>query len=143
MRILQTTITAVALLVLSACQSLPGGDHSLFDDLGGQAGIDNIVNNFVVDMQHNHAISPHFEDSNMTRFRDKFSEHLCHISGGPCNYSGDTMLQIHQGMNINEAQFNQVVELMIEAMDEANVAIGPRNRLLALLAPARSDIIYQ
>lgn len=143
MNILQTTVAGVTLLALSACQSLPGGNDSLFDDLGGQAGIDSIVDNFVVEMQHNQAVSPHFEDSNMTRFRDKFSEHLCQLSGGPCNYSGDTMLQIHQGMNINEAQFNKVVELMIDAMDESNVAIGPRNRLLALLAPARPDIIYQ
>ena len=143
MKIFQRIVTIMAVLVLAACQCMPGGDNSLFDDLGGQPGIDSIVDNFVVDMQHNQAVSPHFEDSNMTRFRDKFSEHLCQLSGGPCNYSGDTMLQIHQGMNINEAQFNKVVELMIDAMDEANVAIGPRNRLLALLAPARPDIIYQ
>ncbi len=55
--------------------------------------------------------------------------------------TGGTMLQVHQG--INEAKFNQVVDIMIDAMNAAGISIGARNRLLSLLAPMRSDIIYQ
>ena len=143
MNIAQKIIAIATVIFLTACQGVPNREKTLFDDLGGQAGIDTIVDNFITDIQQYSAISAHFEDSNMTRFRSKISEHLCHVSGGPCEYTGDTMLQVHQGMNVNEAKFNQVVEIMIDAMDEADIAIGVRNRLLAVLAPMRADIIYQ
>lgn len=143
MNIAQKIMAISTVMILAACQNVANGEKSIFNELGGQAGIDTIVDNFITDIQQYPAISTHFEDSNMTRFRTKFSEHLCHVSGGPCEYTGDTMLQVHQGMNVNEAKFNQVVNMMIDAMNEAGIAVGVRNRLLAALAPMRADIIYQ
>ena len=78
----------------------------------------------------------------MQRFREKFAEHLCVVVGGPCAYSGDTMVDIHTGMGITEGDFNAVVEDLMAAMNNAEITIGVQNRVLARLAQLREGVIY-
>ena len=65
------------------------------------------------------------------------------VSGGGCQYTGDTMEQVHGGMNISEKDFNLTVDLLINAMDKANVPHPLQNRLLNKLAPMRSQMLYR
>ena len=51
------------------------------------------------------------------------------------------MIDIHTGMNINERDFNRVVELLISAMEESGISYQDQNRVLKILAPSRADII--
>ena len=68
---------------------------------------------------------------------------MCLISGGPCQYTGDTMQQVHAGMNVTEADFNALVDLLVNAMSRASIAHTTQNKLLARLVPMRKDIIYR
>jgi hemoglobin len=52
------------------------------------------------------------------------------------------MLQVHQGMNITEADFNRVVELLINAMTKTGIPHRVQNQVLAKFAPMRADMIY-
>ena len=47
----------------------------------------------------------------------------------------------HGGMGIDPADFNALVEALIEAMESLHLATGTQNRLLALLAPMHAYII--
>lgn len=51
------------------------------------------------------------------------------------------MVAIHTGMNINETDFNHVVELLINAMNELNINHTVQNKVLAKMAPLRAEII--
>ncbi len=130
----------VGVLLLAACASQP--KTTLYDDLGGQAGIDAIVDNFIKGIAADPEILPYFVDSHVSRFREKVTEHFCHISDGPCQYTGDNMVDIHIGMDINENHFNRVVDLLYNAMEQENIPHRIQNRLIARLAPLRKDIIY-
>jgi len=88
-------------------------------------------------------VRPFFLHSNLELFHEKFTNHLCQIAGGPCEYEGDSMVHVHIGMDINEAEFNRVVEIPIDAMEAEDVPQGLQNRLLARLAPLREDIIFR
>ncbi len=58
-------------------------------------------------------------------------------------YEGPDMVEVHSGMEITEAEFDIFVEIIIDAMELAEISYSARNKLLALLAPMREDIIYQ
>ncbi|MFK8019769.1 MAG: group 1 truncated hemoglobin [Pseudomonadales bacterium] len=118
-------------------------ESSLYQQLGGLQAITQVVDVFIELHPSNPTVNQHFEHTNMSRFRDKFIAFICSISDGPCEYTGDTMLLVHGGMNLNETEFNGSVNLLIKAMDDVGVSIGVRNQLLARLARLRSDIIYQ
>ncbi|MFK7733494.1 MAG: group 1 truncated hemoglobin [Pseudomonadales bacterium] len=120
-----------------------GAKLPLYDQLHGLQGITRIVDAMLLLHPTNHDVHKHFEHTNMSRFRDKLIEYLCEISDGPCDYSGDTMLLVHGGMNVSESDFNGLVDLLIKALDQNEVSLAVRNQLLARLAKLRPDIIYQ
>mmetsp|Transcript_228 Transcript_228/g.478 ORF Transcript_228/g.478 Transcript_228/m.478 type:complete len:80 (-) Transcript_228:195-434(-) len=79
----------------------------------------------------------------MQRFKEKLSQQLCVMAEGPCTYTGDSMEQVHSGMDITEADFNHGVDLFISAMDKANIPHNLQNRLLKEMAKTRGEIIYR
>lgn len=135
-----TSALVLTTLLLCACASTP---DSLYTELGGKEGIEKIVDNFIDEFSYNRDVIRHFEKTDFDRFRTRLVEQICNISGGPCQYTGQSMLEAHQKMNISEAQFNSMVDDLYKAMQRANVSVPAQNRLVALLAPMRSDIIYR
>ncbi len=132
-----------SLMLLIALAGCASNSSTLYKDLGGKAGIADIVDNFIYEIQYDPAILPYFEGSDIDRFRDKLEEQLCALSDGPCQYTGDSMEQVHGGMQITEQHFNQTVDLLINAMDSAGTPHRVQNRLLARLAPMRKDMLYK
>lgn len=132
----------VLLACMPACQSL-STNNSLYDELGGMEGITTITDNFIYEIGFNEHIVRHFEETDLERFREKFIEQVCDLSGGPCQYSGDSMVEVHTNMQITESEFNTTVNLLIAAMNRSGISHPTQNKLLALLAPTRPDIIYQ
>ncbi|WP_018414616.1 group I truncated hemoglobin [Teredinibacter turnerae] len=138
-------IPVVFFIGIVACSHTPERDNSntLYADLGGQQGLENLVDSFIHNIGQDPAILPFFHDSKVSRFRDLFIVHLCSLANGPCSYSGDSMEDIHTGMHIDEAHFNRVVELLVDAMNENHISVATQNRLLARLAPMRASIIHR
>lgn len=129
-------------LCTSSCQTVSSG-ITLYEQLGGETGVASIVDNFINEISFSPVIFKHFEKSDQQRFRTKLIEHLCELSSGPCRYTGDSMQEIHKNMQITESEFNQTVDLLINAMNKANVPHTTQNRLLARLKALRQDIIYR
>jgi hemoglobin len=127
-------------VLLSACS---GTQHqeNLYTALGGEAGVAQIADNFIMEIANDERVIAYFEDSNVERFRQFFIEHLCMLTDGPCEYTGDSLIDTHVGMNVTEAAFNAIVEDLMAAMNKADIAISSQNRLLARMAALREQII--
>lgn len=128
--------------LLTGCQSAPA-ESTLYDELGGIKGIERLVDGFIYQIGFDEVIVAHFGDTDLARFRSKLIEQICELSDGPCRYSGDSMIDVHAGMNISESDFNRTVDLLIVAMDRSGVPETARNRLLARLVPLREEMIYR
>ena len=140
-RLLKICTALLCAVLLGGCHGLRDEDN-LYTALGGQEGIRVITENFIRQIASDDRVIDHFEDSNVQRFREKMHEHLCLVAGGPCVYTGDTMIDTHTGMGITEGDFNAIVEDMMVALAEARIPIGTQNRLLARLAEFYSEIVY-
>jgi hemoglobin len=116
---------------------------SLYEQLGGKEKLELIANNFVNEIAFNEEIYPYFENTNIERFTEKLVEQLCVMSKGPCTYTGDSMEQVHSGMQITENHFNLTVDLFIAAMDKADVPHRLQNQLLREMAKTRDEMIYR
>ncbi len=139
-RIRLITLYFTSIILLSGCLS-PQPKDDLFQQLGGLPGIEHFVDIFIDEIGKSNTIRPYFEDTNLDRFQEKQIEHLCLLAGGPCTYTGDSMVDSHKGMGINEADFNALVDTAIRAMNKAGYSVGTRNRLLARLALLRGEVI--
>ncbi|MEX1197016.1 MAG: group 1 truncated hemoglobin [Pseudohongiellaceae bacterium] len=130
----------ILVMALAGCGTT-GQSDTLFQELGGHEGIDRIVDEFILEIANDPRVLPRFEDSNVQRFREMITEHFCMVAEGPCEYTGDSMVEIHAGMELSSPEFNAVVEDLIAAMEQSDIPLAAQNRLLARLARLRPEII--
>ncbi|AGH42886.1 group I truncated hemoglobin [Paraglaciecola psychrophila] len=126
-------------IFFSACTTT---QVNIYQQLGGRPKIEEVVDNFITEIEFDAVLFTFFKDSNIERFREKLSEHICMLTGGPCKYSGDSMQQVHAGMNITEAEFNHSVDLFINAMTKADIPHSVQNKVLAVIIHTRDKMIY-
>ena len=117
--------------------------NTLYEALGGADGVELLTNNFLIELAADDRVRHHYEKSDIGRFHRMMKLQICELSDGPCVYTGDNMKRTHGGMNIQSFEFNAVVEALMRAMDKSGLNPGVQNRLLALMAPMRADIIGQ
>ena len=115
---------------------------SLYDRLGGTAGISAIVDDVVA----NHLDKPAVQ----TRFMAvKDVEHLKKMareffgagSGGPEPYTGRDMLTTHRGMNISEQEYLAVMDDIMAALDRNKIDEASKKDVLAILYSLKGEII--
>jgi len=122
--------------------SIPApADDALFRDLGGQAGIDRIVGDFVPRLVVDPRLGEFFKRANQDHLRQMLGELICRVSGGGCVYTGLSMKQAHQDIDVAKGDFNALVEVLQSAMDAQHVPFSTQNRLLARLAPMHRDVV--
>jgi hemoglobin len=132
---------ALVLTTLTLCATPALAEDTLFADMGGQAGIDKIVEASVTNYLADDRIKAIFEESNMDRIRAEFKVQFCMVAGGPCKYEGHDMAEAHKGLHLTNANFNAVVEDLQAAMETVGVPFTAQNRFLARLAPMQHQVV--
>jgi hemoglobin len=132
---------ALSLVMLMSALAPGFAQDTLFADLGGQAGIDKIVEASVENYLADDRIKAVFEESNMDRVRAQFKVQFCQIAGGPCQYTGHNMAEAHRGLKLTNADFNAVVEDLQDAMDKVGIPFATQNSFLARLAPMQRHVV--
>lgn len=115
--------------------------QTLYQAIGGAPQVEKIVDAFIINIANDSQVISYFRQANVDHFRQGFILHFCQAIDGPCTFEGDSMQDIHTGMNISEGDFNRVVELLIKALEQTNVSYPLQNRILNKLAPLRGEII--
>lgn len=130
---------SICCVLLGACAHQPQG--TLYHRLGGNEGLTEIVDNMLFYIAEKSRILHHFEDVDIDRFRDNLVIHLCELSDGPCRYQGDSMADVHRGMNVSAADFDSLVECLMDAMDETGVSYRNQVDLIRRLVPFHDEIV--
>ena len=134
-------LAVLALPLLLAFTAPSYAEDTLFTDMGGQAGIDKIVDASVDNYLADDRIKAIFDESNIDRLRAEFKVQFCQVAGGGCDYKGHNMTAAHKGLHLTNADFNAVVEDLQNAMDKAGVPFATQNRFLARLAPMQHQVV--
>lgn len=134
-------LTTLALAgLLAACAGNPPRD-GLYAQFGGQAGVEALVEEFLVRLLEDERINAQFAETDLVNLNDRLVEQFCVELGGPCTYTGRDMAESHAGLGITEADFNALVEDLVDAMEARGIPRPAQNRLLARLAPMHGDIV--
>jgi hemoglobin len=145
------TILSFVLLTLLGCAAptqkpaapASAGPTSLYDELGGTAGISKVVDLFLARINGDARINTLFAKTDHNDLRRLVIEQLCEGSGGPCKYTGRSMEEAHSGLNLTNADFSAFMGDLVAAMDEAKVPLAQQNKLIALLTPMKPQIVGQ
>ena len=130
-----------AVLALAALSPVHAADDALFRGLGGKPGIKQIVATFVPLVLADPRIKETFSDSDMKHVALRLEEQFCALGGGPCDYKGEPMKEVHGGLKITNAQFNALAEDLQIAMERNAIPSHVQNKLVAKLAPMQRAIV--
>ncbi|MFL6659965.1 MAG: group 1 truncated hemoglobin [Massilia sp.] len=124
-----------------ALSTAQAADDATFQALGGKPGIKKIVDTLIPLVLADPRIKDSFTDIDMKKLGLHLEEQFCVLAGGPCVYTGKDMREIHDGMNITNAQFNALAEDVQIAMERNAVPSRYANKLVAKLAPMQREIV--
>jgi len=151
MRRVKTVVAALCLLgamvVGAQAQDTSGSttaaapQKSLYDRLGGLDAIKAVIGEFAARVLADERINKKFVKTDPTRLTHFLVEQVCAATGGPCQYTGNSMKKSHKNMKVTEGEFNALVEDLVKALDKFNVPEAEKNELLGVLAPMKADIV--
>lgn len=136
-------VPSAAMPVVQSQQPSSAREDTLFHSIGGASGLEELSTEFIRELAADVRVRHYYKHTDIGRFHRMMKLYVCELADGPCVYTGDDMKRTHGGMNITSAEFNAVVEAMMRAMDTVGMNAGTQNRMLAIIAPLRGDIVGQ
>ena len=120
---------------------------SLYERLGGVFAIAAVVDDFIdrvmsdpklnanpkVDEAH-HKVHP-------AGFKYLVTEQVCWATGGPQTYTGRSMAESHEHLDINEVEWQAFLEDFQATLDKFEVPATEQAELFAIVESTKSDIV--
>ncbi|MFC4551058.1 MULTISPECIES: group I truncated hemoglobin [Halorussus] len=116
-------------------------DETVFDRLGGQDAVKNVVNDFYDRVLTDERVVHHFEDSDTTELRAHQVQFISAVTGGPVQYTGDDMEEAHEGMGITDGEFDVIAKHLDTALDENEIADEDREQVLNEVKALQPEIV--
>lgn len=114
---------------------------SLYERLGGTAGITAIASDLVDIHLANPRIAPRYANSNIDKVKHGAATFFIAGTGGPSVYEGKDMLATHKGMNIDGAEFLAVLDDALAALQKNSIGQREQEEVLYILYSMKSEII--
>ncbi len=145
----------------SNAQQALQGKQSLFDRLGGDAGISKIVDDFVtrtladprVNWERYGVTKGGFlgmgkksaqwnpDEQHVTTLKVHMRQFFGLATGGPSQYEGRDIENVHKGMAIDNPEFDAVVGDLKATLDKMHVGVDEQKELLAIVESTRPQIV--
>lgn len=136
---------------------------SLYDRLGGAEGIRAIVDDFVVRAVADPRVNWERKgvrtggflrigrrnaewqanDQNSTRLKKHLAQFLSLATGGPSQYDGRDIKDVHKGMRITNAEFDAAVGDLKATLDKLQVSTAEQKELLAIVESTRLQVVAE
>lgn len=115
--------------------------QSLYERLGGTEGIESIAKDLVQLHLDNQTISTRYTSHDPKDLANGAATFFIQGTGGPEVYKGDDMLTVHTHMNINDAEFNAVLDDALAALDKNGIGQREKEEVLFVLYSMKGDIV--
>ena len=114
---------------------------SLYDRLGGGDAINALTESWVARVGGDDRANGKFARTDIDRLQKEVADQLCEATGGPCTYTGRSMRETHDGMEVTAGEFDVVMQHPEATLDELKVPKTEQDELVDLLMPMRDDIV--
>ncbi|MDR5866159.1 group I truncated hemoglobin [Halomonas koreensis] len=120
---------------------------TLYERLGGERGIAELVEDIVAAHMQNPRIQarflPYREDpARLEEVKGHLRDFLSAGSGGPHEYRGRSMPEAHRGMNIDEAEYMAALDDILAALDRHGIDPQTRLEVLGIAYSLKEEILH-
>jgi hemoglobin len=113
---------------------------TLFDRIGGEQGVKNLVRSFYDRVLKDQELAPFFEDASIERLYRMQYEFFAAALDGPANYSGLSIYQAHYGRGIDKQHFGRFVNHLIDTLQSWQLSEGEIHSLIARVNTYADDV---
>lgn len=142
-----TSALLVGLLAGSPVRAQEDPAPSLYERLGGVYAIALVVDDLIDRVVDNEILNAN-PNIYATRVPARFpglkfqlTAMVCQATGGPCNYTGKSMEEAHDGMQITEAEWQALVDDFQASLDSFNVPAAEQQELMAIVGTTKAAIV--
>ena len=116
-------------------------DGPLYERLGGRPAIAAVVDEFIARVASDPRIKHRFFNTDIPKLKTLLVEFVCVATGGPCKYTGRTMKEAHERLNITDGQWSAMVADFRRTLNRFNVPMKEQDELVAIVATTKKDIV--
>ena len=120
---------------------------SLYERLGGVYAIAAVVDDFIDRIMENPGLNanPKVDEAHhrvsKAGFKYLVTEMVCWATGGPQQYTGKTMAESHQHLDITEGEWQVFLDDFQKTLDKFQVPAAEQQELFAIVASTKGDIV--
>ena len=115
--------------------------RSLFEKYGGFAQISKSVMAFYDRALDSDVLGPYFEDIDMRLLVDHQTKFIASVMGGPASFSNDALRQVHAGLEIDRASFDEMATVLGETLAEHGMKAEDVSLVIAEIQARASVVI--
>jgi hemoglobin len=121
--------------------------RSLYDRLGGVYSIATVVDDFIERLFVNRTLNanPAINEARARVPKAGLKFHVtalvCEVTGGPCKYTGRTMKEAHQHLDITQPEWDAMVADFKATLDTFKVPQTEQQELIAIVGSTKKDIV--
>ncbi|MEC5128636.1 group 1 truncated hemoglobin [Verrucomicrobiales bacterium BCK34] len=93
-------------------------DGSIYDRIGGEEGIEKLINSFYERVLKDPMLAPYFEGVPMDKLARMQREFFAMATGGPAEYTGRPLAHVHQHLKIKKPVFQRFTEHLLTTLEE-------------------------
>lgn len=113
---------------------------SIYEQIGGAEALEVVVEDFYGRVLADEQLAGFFTGTNMSRLKGRQVEFFAAALGGPDEYTGAPMRQVHQGRGITMHHFNLVADHLSDALAAAGVPEPITAQIISAIAPLAPEI---
>jgi len=114
---------------------------TLYDKYGGFSTVNKLVQSFYKKVGESEDLAPYFAGIDLQRLMDHQNKFFSEILGGPVEYTGAHLKDIHARLNITEDAFSEVAELLEETLEDMGVESADIKTIMEIVGGTKSDIV--
>ena len=140
-------LAALAVAAFSPAVAEEETTPSLYDRLGGVYSIAVVVDDFIERVLVNETLNANGAVNHARQvvpkagLKYRVTEMVCQVTGGPCSYTGRSMLNAHAHLNITEKEWDAMVADFVASLNHFKVPEKEQQELLALVGTTKGDIV--
>ncbi|MES2172085.1 MAG: group 1 truncated hemoglobin [Actinomycetota bacterium] len=114
---------------------------TLYDQLGGEAELASVVEDYYSRLTTDGLLAPWFESADDERIRFHLRAYLAVALGGPEGYSGRSMRQAHAGLRITTEAFDIALALLADSLAAAGADTALIDSVVRVVSSLRPVVV--
>ncbi|MEV6625979.1 group 1 truncated hemoglobin [Amycolatopsis sp. NPDC051106] len=114
---------------------------SIYEQIGGQEALVAVVDDFYERVLADAELAAFFKGTNLPRLKGMQVEFFAGALGGPDEYRGRSMKDVHRGRGIERHHFDLVAKYLADSLLAAGVPEETTQTIIGAVAPLSADIV--